>query len=170
MFSVLIFLSPGGGVVEVDEVSWTNMPSPQVLQPVLKMKVDELFLNWLSEPTTQTILKDYLGLIKSGQSVDLGCGNVKENRSLAFNENNNVASKRSLTERASSPLCASSSPATTHTLPSGSSSNARLVGPNGRALRRSISTKKVLFIAYQGVCLFRETGWSELSSEYQSWV
>uniref|UniRef100_A0AAZ3PW36 EF-hand domain-containing protein n=1 Tax=Oncorhynchus tshawytscha TaxID=74940 RepID=A0AAZ3PW36_ONCTS len=92
------------------------MPSPQVLQPVLKMKVDELFLNWLSEPTTQTILKDYLGLIKSGQSIDLG---------------------------SSAPLGAPSSPPSTHTLPSGSSGNARVVGPNGRALRRSVSTKKV---------------------------
>uniref|UniRef100_A0A8C7DMK1 Protein phosphatase 2, regulatory subunit B'', beta n=1 Tax=Oncorhynchus kisutch TaxID=8019 RepID=A0A8C7DMK1_ONCKI len=118
------------------------MPSPQVLQPVLKMKVDELFLNWLSEPTTQTILKDYLGLIKSGQSIDLGLGDTKDKRSMTFNENNNVASKRSLTERSSAPLGAPSSPPSTHTLPSGSSGNARVVGPNGRALRRSVSTKK----------------------------
>uniref|UniRef100_A0AAZ3RHQ3 EF-hand domain-containing protein n=1 Tax=Oncorhynchus tshawytscha TaxID=74940 RepID=A0AAZ3RHQ3_ONCTS len=119
-----------------------NMPSPQVLQPVLKMKVDELFLNWLSEPTTQTILKDYLGLIKSGQSIDLGLGDTKDKRSMTFNENNNVASKRILTERSSAPLGAPSSPPSTHTLPSGSSGNARVVGPNGRALRRSVSTKK----------------------------
>ncbi|XP_014019308.1 serine/threonine-protein phosphatase 2A regulatory subunit B'' subunit beta isoform X2 [Salmo salar] len=119
-----------------------NMPSPQVLQPVLKMKVDELFLNWLSEPTTQTILKDYLGLIKSGQSIDLGLGDTKDKRSMTFNENNNVASKRSLTERSSAPLGAPSSSPSTHTLPSGSSGNARVVGPNGRALRRSVSTKK----------------------------
>ncbi|XP_045068058.1 serine/threonine-protein phosphatase 2A regulatory subunit B'' subunit beta isoform X1 [Coregonus clupeaformis] len=119
-----------------------NMPTPQVLQPVLKMKVDELFLNWLSEPTTQTILKDYLGLIKSGQTIDLGLGDTKDKRLMTFNENNNVASKRSLSERSSAPLCAPSSPPSTHTLPSGSSSNARVVGPNGRALRRSVSTKK----------------------------
>uniref|UniRef100_A0A6Q2ZAW0 EF-hand domain-containing protein n=1 Tax=Esox lucius TaxID=8010 RepID=A0A6Q2ZAW0_ESOLU len=86
------------------------MPSPQVLQPVLKMKVDELFLNWLSEPKTQTILKDYLGLIKSGQSLDPGLSNTKDVRSMTFNENNNVASKRSLSDRPSAPLGTPSSP------------------------------------------------------------
>ncbi|XP_010899685.1 serine/threonine-protein phosphatase 2A regulatory subunit B'' subunit beta isoform X2 [Esox lucius] len=119
-----------------------NMPSPQVLQPVLKMKVDELFLNWLSEPKTQTILKDYLGLIKSGQSLDPGLSNTKDVRSMTFNENNNVASKRSLSDRPSAPLGTPSSPPSVHTLPSGSSTNARVVGPNGRALRRSVSIKK----------------------------
>ncbi|XP_071384015.1 serine/threonine-protein phosphatase 2A regulatory subunit B'' subunit beta isoform X2 [Centroberyx affinis] len=118
------------------------MPSPQVLQPVLKMKVDELFLNWLSEPATQSVLKDYLDLIKSGQNIDLGCVDGKDKRLLTFNENNNVASQRNLAERKPAPLGTPSSPPSTHTLPSGSSSNARVTGPSGRVLRRSVSTKK----------------------------
>ncbi|XP_069010406.1 serine/threonine-protein phosphatase 2A regulatory subunit B'' subunit beta isoform X1 [Embiotoca jacksoni] len=111
------------------------MPSPQVIQPVLKMKVDELFLNWLSDPVTQSVLKDYLDLIKSGQRVDLSNGDVQDKRSLSFNENNNnVASQKS--------LGTSSSPPSANILPSRSSSNTRVTGPNGRILRRSVSTKK----------------------------
>ncbi|XP_069613972.1 serine/threonine-protein phosphatase 2A regulatory subunit B'' subunit beta isoform X2 [Ranitomeya imitator] len=45
------------------------MPANKVLQPVLKMKVDELFLYWLSETPTQLLLKDYLRRIKNGENV-----------------------------------------------------------------------------------------------------
>ncbi|XP_068592761.1 serine/threonine-protein phosphatase 2A regulatory subunit B'' subunit beta isoform X1 [Cebidichthys violaceus] len=113
------------------------MPSPQVLQPVLKMKVDELFLNWLSDTATQSLLKDYLDVIKSGQRVD-----GQDKRSLTFNENNNVASQRNLAEKKPLPLGTPSGPPSASTLPSGSSSNTRVTGPNGRVLRRSVSTKK----------------------------
>lgn len=119
------------------------MPSPQVLQPVLKMKVDELFLNWLSDPATQSLLKDYLDLIKSGQHVDLSSGDAQDKRLLTFNENNNVASQKNLAEKKHASLSGPSSPLSASTLPSGSSSNTRLTGPNGRVLRRSVSTKKV---------------------------
>ncbi|XP_067371618.1 serine/threonine-protein phosphatase 2A regulatory subunit B'' subunit beta isoform X3 [Channa argus] len=115
------------------------MPSAQVLQPVLKMKVDELFLNWLSDPATQSLLKDYLELIKSGQHIDLCSKETQDKRSLSFNENNNVASQKNLSEKKHVAL---SSPASASTLPSGSSSNSRVTGPNGRVLRRSVSTKK----------------------------
>uniref|UniRef100_A0A8C4EM35 EF-hand domain-containing protein n=1 Tax=Dicentrarchus labrax TaxID=13489 RepID=A0A8C4EM35_DICLA len=118
------------------------MPSPQVLQPVLKMKVDELFHNWLSDPATQSLLKDYLDLIKSGQHIDLSSGDAQDKRSLTFNENNNVASQRNLAEKKPTSLSTPSSPPSTSTLPSGSSSNTRVTGPNGRILRRSVSTKK----------------------------
>ncbi|CAL8342784.1 unnamed protein product [Boreogadus saida] len=119
------------------------MPSPQVLQPVVKLKVDELYLTWLSDPSTQSVLKNYLSLIKSGQSIDLG--NVDASDSV-FSENNN-GSKGSLchkthADRRTTSLGASSSPPPSHTLPSGSSSNARVTGPNGRALRKSVSSKK----------------------------
>ncbi|XP_060909147.1 serine/threonine-protein phosphatase 2A regulatory subunit B'' subunit beta isoform X1 [Labrus mixtus] len=113
------------------------MPSPQVLQPVLKMKVDELFLNWLSDPATQSLLKDYLDLIKTGQDIDLSSGEPQDKRLLTFNENNNVASQKKPAH-----LGTPSSPPSASTLPSGSSSNTRMTGPNGRVLRRSVSTKK----------------------------
>ncbi|XP_031139662.1 serine/threonine-protein phosphatase 2A regulatory subunit B'' subunit beta isoform X1 [Sander lucioperca] len=118
------------------------MPSPQVLQPVLKMKVDELFLNWLSDTATQSLLKEYLDLIKSGQHIDLSSGDAQDKRLLTFNENNNVASQRNLAEKKPAPLGTPSSPPSASTLPSGSSSNTRVTGPNGRVLRRSVSTKK----------------------------
>ncbi|XP_063353419.1 serine/threonine-protein phosphatase 2A regulatory subunit B'' subunit beta isoform X1 [Pelmatolapia mariae] len=118
------------------------MPSPQVLQPVLKMKVDELFLNWLSDPTTQSILKDYLDLIKSGQPIELSIGDAQDKRSLSFNENNNVASQKNLAEKKPAPLSTPFSTPSTSTLPSRSSSNTRMTGPSGRVLRRSLSTKK----------------------------
>ncbi|XP_063491555.1 serine/threonine-protein phosphatase 2A regulatory subunit B'' subunit beta isoform X2 [Symphalangus syndactylus] len=41
------------------------MPPGKVLQPVLKMKVDELFLYWLSEASTQRMLQDCLRRIKA---------------------------------------------------------------------------------------------------------
>ncbi|KAM4558017.1 serine/threonine-protein phosphatase 2A regulatory subunit B'' subunit beta isoform 2-T2 [Odontesthes bonariensis] len=116
------------------------MPSPQVLQPVLKKKVDELFLNWLSDPGTQSVLKDYLDLIKNGQYLSGKDGQDK--RSLSFNENNNVASQKNLVEKKTVPLSTPSSPPSNSTLPSRSSSNTRVTGPNGRVLRRSVSTKK----------------------------
>ncbi|XP_054887527.1 serine/threonine-protein phosphatase 2A regulatory subunit B'' subunit beta isoform X2 [Poeciliopsis prolifica] len=116
------------------------MPSPQVLQPVLKVKVDELFLNWLSDPGTQSVLKDFLDLIKSGEYSGLSGGHAQDKKSLSFNENNNVASQKNLSEK--KPLGTNSSPAPNSTLPSRSSSNARVTGPNGRVLRRSVSTKK----------------------------
>ncbi|GAA6224100.1 serine/threonine-protein phosphatase 2A regulatory subunit B'' subunit beta-like [Lates japonicus] len=116
------------------------MPSAQVLEPVLKMKVDELFLNWLSDPTTQSLLKDYLDLIKSGQNIDLSGGDALDKRSFSFSENNNVTSHKNLAEKKPAALSTPSSPPSASTLPSGSSSNTRVTGP--RVLRRSVSTKK----------------------------
>ncbi|XP_034417135.1 serine/threonine-protein phosphatase 2A regulatory subunit B'' subunit beta isoform X2 [Cyclopterus lumpus] len=118
------------------------MPSPQVLQPVLKMKVDELFLNWLSDSATQSLLKDYLDIIKSGQHIDLSGRDAQDKRLSTFNENNNVASQKNLAEKKPLPLRTPSSPPSANTLPSGSSSNTRVTGSNGRVLRRSVSTKK----------------------------
>ncbi|XP_028289588.1 serine/threonine-protein phosphatase 2A regulatory subunit B'' subunit beta isoform X1 [Parambassis ranga] len=122
----------------------SKMPSPQVLQPVLKMKVDELFLNWLSDPATQSLLKDYLDLIKSGRPVDLSPVDAQNKKSFSFSaNNNNVASQKNLAEKKPGPLSATSSPPSTSTLPSRSSSNtSRVTGPNSRVLRRSVSTKK----------------------------
>uniref|UniRef100_A0A8C3G5N5 Protein phosphatase 2, regulatory subunit B'', beta n=1 Tax=Cyclopterus lumpus TaxID=8103 RepID=A0A8C3G5N5_CYCLU len=86
------------------------MPSPQVLQPVLKMKVDELFLNWLSDSATQSLLKDYLDIIKSGQHIDLSGRDAQDKRLSTFNENNNVASQKNLAEKKPLPLRTPSSP------------------------------------------------------------
>ncbi|XP_028291482.1 serine/threonine-protein phosphatase 2A regulatory subunit B'' subunit beta isoform X1 [Gouania willdenowi] len=118
------------------------MPPPQVLEPILKMKVDELFLNWLCEPVTQSLLKDYLGLIKKGQNIDLSFGDGQKDKSLSVNENNNVTLQKNLAEKRPSPLIVPSSPSSVSSLPARSSSNTRVTGPNGRVLRRSVSSKK----------------------------
>lgn len=118
------------------------MASPQTLQPVLKMKVDELFLFWLSEPSTQAMLKDYLNKIKNGEEIDLIQEDFKCRNTLVLTENNNNhASKINATERMAATLGAPYSPPSA-TLPSASGSNNR-AGLNARALRRSVSTKKV---------------------------
>lgn len=129
------------------------MPS-SYLQPVLKMKVDELFFTWLSDPSTQSSLKEYLDLIKSGQRVDLDEGDAPDKKSLSFNENNNVASQRNLAEERPFSSGALSNPSPTSALPSGSSCNSRMTGPNGRVLRKSISTRKVNYIEYWGEHLY----------------
>ncbi|XP_040192206.1 serine/threonine-protein phosphatase 2A regulatory subunit B'' subunit beta isoform X2 [Rana temporaria] len=54
------------------------MPSNKTLQPVLKVKVDQLFLYWLSETPTQLLLKDYLRRIKNDDDgVDASLPNSK---------------------------------------------------------------------------------------------
>lgn len=115
------------------------------LQPVLKMKVDEFFFIWLSDPSTQSILKDYLDLIKSGQRLDLDEGDTPDKKSLTFNENNNVASQKNLAEERPFSTSTLSNTLPTSALPSGSSCNTRMTGPNGRVLRKSISTRKVIY-------------------------
>ncbi len=42
------------------------------LKPILKLKVDELFLRWLSEPETQTLLRSNLKSIVRGDPVPVG--------------------------------------------------------------------------------------------------
>ncbi|MBZ3886959.1 Serine/threonine-protein phosphatase 2A regulatory subunit B'' subunit beta [Sciurus carolinensis] len=52
------------------------MPPGKVLQPVLKMKVDELFLYWLSEASTQRMLQDRLHFIKASGRAAPGAGDA----------------------------------------------------------------------------------------------
>ncbi|XP_047621616.1 proline-rich proteoglycan 2-like [Phacochoerus africanus] len=55
-----------------------EMPPGKVLQPVLKMKVDELFLCWLSEPSTQAMLQDCLQRIKVPGRPERGGGDPRQ--------------------------------------------------------------------------------------------
>ncbi|KAJ3591577.1 hypothetical protein NHX12_006710 [Muraenolepis orangiensis] len=127
------------------------MTSPQVLEPVVKMKVDELYLTWLSDSSTQSVLQKYLTLIKSGQYADRGHVDASDRRLLNFSENNNVSMgspcPKSLADRRTMSLCAPSNPLSnplsSPTLPSGSSGgNAGITETNGRALRRLGRSKK----------------------------
>ncbi|XP_043314308.1 serine/threonine-protein phosphatase 2A regulatory subunit B'' subunit beta-like [Cervus canadensis] len=54
------------------------MPPGKVLQPVLKMKVDELFLCWLSESSTQAMLRDCLRRIQMPAMPERGAGDAEQ--------------------------------------------------------------------------------------------
>lgn len=54
------------------------MPPGKVLQPVLKMKVDELFLRWLSESSTQAMLQDGLRRIRAPADPEHGAGDAHQ--------------------------------------------------------------------------------------------
>ncbi|KAF7215411.1 transcript variant X2 [Nothobranchius furzeri] len=139
--SVFGSVVPSQRGVNLNAVVVSKMPSQQLLQPVLKLKVDELFLNWLSDPETQAVLKDYLDLIKNGQYIDVG-SEAQDKKALSFNENNNVASQKNRAEKKPAPIGTPSATQPNSTLPSRSSSNTRVTGPNSRVLRRSVSTQK----------------------------
>ncbi|KAF7666667.1 hypothetical protein LDENG_00098050 [Lucifuga dentata] len=113
------------------------MASVKVLQPLVKMKVDELFLNWLSDPATLSNLYDRLDCIKNGYKADFMHGDTKEKSILALNENNNVASRKILTEKKPLPF-SSPIPPSPNLLSSGIGGNA---GPDGRVLQKSLRRK-----------------------------
>ncbi|XP_030059746.1 serine/threonine-protein phosphatase 2A regulatory subunit B'' subunit beta isoform X2 [Microcaecilia unicolor] len=116
------------------------MPAGKILQPVLKMKVDELFLCWLSETPTQLLLKDYLRRIKNGEKINIGDCDDKE--SLSANKHNLYASQSVLDNLPVSPLtpCSPSSQLTSN-LPLSPLSSPR-TGLNAR-VRRSTGVKTV---------------------------
>lgn len=131
------------GTSPVDSWASFKMPSSQILQPVLKMKVDELFLTWLSDLKTQAVLKDYLELIKNGHQTDFSNVGIKEKCTLTFNQNNNVAFQKTLTEKKPGTFNVCLSPPCASPLPSGCSGSSRVMGHHGRILQRSVSSKKV---------------------------
>ncbi|XP_072811874.1 serine/threonine-protein phosphatase 2A regulatory subunit B'' subunit beta isoform X2 [Vicugna pacos] len=114
------------------------MPPGKVLQPVLKMKVDELFLCWLSESSTQAMLQDCLQRIKMPGRPERGGGDAGQ-------------PGPPLAAAAPAPACKprgfdglgvpSPAPAST-ALPLGATSSARS-GPPVRGPRRSAGTRVV---------------------------
>ncbi|XP_067889324.1 serine/threonine-protein phosphatase 2A regulatory subunit B'' subunit beta isoform X2 [Heterodontus francisci] len=124
------------------------MPAAPVLQPVLKMKVDELFLYWLSETTTQSMLKDYLKRIESGETIEVGIGDATNDQPpTGSNNKKHSNSELSVLSYSTSPLvtskyCSSPPSQLTSALPSGTFSSPRN-GLNTRATRRSSGVKAV---------------------------
>ncbi|XP_067401816.1 serine/threonine-protein phosphatase 2A regulatory subunit B'' subunit beta isoform X3 [Emydura macquarii macquarii] len=120
------------------------MPAGKILQPVLKMKVDELFLCWLSQPTTQLMLKDCLRRIKNDEKTEIGSGDAGDSEPIIFT-NKNSKSKQSMLDNLLSPLVTPSSPPHLSTaLPLGTSTSPRNTS-NIRGIRRStrvVQTKK----------------------------
>ncbi|XP_054830638.1 serine/threonine-protein phosphatase 2A regulatory subunit B'' subunit beta isoform X1 [Eublepharis macularius] len=116
------------------------MPAVKVLQPVLKMKVDELFLCWLSETATQMMLKDYLRSITSEEKIEIGSGDAGDNKHI-FTEIN-CLSKQSMLGNLMSPLIPTSPPVLSAALPLGTPTSPRSFS-SSRGVRRPSSTRMV---------------------------
>ncbi|XP_074069786.1 serine/threonine-protein phosphatase 2A regulatory subunit B'' subunit beta isoform X2 [Macrotis lagotis] len=117
------------------------MPAGQVLQPVLKMKVDELFLCWLSETNTQVMLKDCLKRIKSTERIAIGSGDAGDSQPFLSTQIAN--SKQNILDNLMAPLGTPSSPScASAALPLGTSTSSRS-GPHARGARRSTGTRVV---------------------------
>uniref|UniRef100_A0A8C9FFG2 Serine/threonine-protein phosphatase 2A regulatory subunit B'' subunit beta n=1 Tax=Pavo cristatus TaxID=9049 RepID=A0A8C9FFG2_PAVCR len=117
------------------------MPPGKVLQPVLKMKVDELFLCWLSQPTTQLMLKDCLRRIKNEEKTEIGnrdAGNSENERFTTKNSN----SKQSILGDIRLPLMPFTPPQLSTTLPLATSATLRNAS-NVKGTRRSSGTRVV---------------------------
>ncbi|XP_062982396.1 serine/threonine-protein phosphatase 2A regulatory subunit B'' subunit beta isoform X2 [Elgaria multicarinata webbii] len=116
------------------------MPAVKVLQPVLKMKVDELFLCWLSETATQVMLKDYLRNITNEEKIEIGSGDAGSNEHLVTQIH--CASKQSTLGHLISPLTPTSPSHLSTALPLGTPTSPRSFS-NIRGIRRSSSTRSV---------------------------
>lgn len=123
------------------------MSPGKVLQPVLKMKVDELFLCWLSQPATQLTLKDCLRRIKNEEEMETGHGDSGNDKNERF-ANKNSNSKQCMLGDTRLPLMSFSPPQLSTTLPLATPASPRSIS-NVRATRRSSGTRVVsLFLNY----------------------
>lgn len=122
------------------------MTPGKVLQPVLKMKVDELFLCWFSQPATQLTLKDCLRRIKNEEKTEIGNGDSGNSKNERF-ATKNSDSKQSMLGDIRLPL-SFSPPQLSTTLPLSTSSSSRNIS-NVKGTRRSSGTRVVsLFLSY----------------------
>lgn len=123
------------------------MSPGKVLQPVLKMKVDELFLCWLSQPGTQMTLKDCLRRIKNEEKTEIGSGDSGNGKNERF-ANKNSSSKQCIFGDTRLPLMSFSPPQVSNTLPLATPANPRNTS-NVRTTRRSSGNRLVsLFLSY----------------------
>uniref|UniRef100_A0A2D4HCF6 EF-hand domain-containing protein n=1 Tax=Micrurus lemniscatus lemniscatus TaxID=129467 RepID=A0A2D4HCF6_MICLE len=116
------------------------MPAMKVLQPVLKMKVDELFLCWLSETATQVMLKDYLRSITSEEKIEIGSGDAGDNENILSQII--YVSKQSMLGSLMSPLTPTSPPHLSTALPFTTPTSPRSCS-GIRGKRRSSSSRNV---------------------------
>uniref|UniRef100_A0A8B9CJS0 EF-hand domain-containing protein n=1 Tax=Anser brachyrhynchus TaxID=132585 RepID=A0A8B9CJS0_9AVES len=116
------------------------MTPGKVLQPVLKMKVDELFLCWFSQPATQLTLKDCLRRIKNEEKTEIGNGDSGNSKNERF-ATKNSDSKQSMLGDIRLPL-SFSPPQLSTTLPLSTSSSSRNIS-NVKGTRRSSGTRVV---------------------------
>uniref|UniRef100_A0A8C3TTP9 EF-hand domain-containing protein n=1 Tax=Catharus ustulatus TaxID=91951 RepID=A0A8C3TTP9_CATUS len=115
------------------------MSPGKVLQPAVKMKVDELFLCWLSQPATQLTLKDCLRRIKNKEKTEFNADSGSSKNESFTSKNSN--SKQCLLGDTRLPL-SFSPPQLSTTLPLATPASSRN-SSNVRATRRSSGTKEV---------------------------
>ena len=61
-------------------LEWTDRVATMTLQPLLKAKVDELFLLWLSEPETQELLRSNMNQMLRGEPITRPASQLIANR------------------------------------------------------------------------------------------
>ncbi|KAM5195836.1 serine/threonine-protein phosphatase 2A regulatory subunit B'' subunit beta [Hipposideros larvatus] len=110
------------------------MPPGKALQPVLKMKVDELFLCWLSEAGTQAMLRDCLRRIKAPGRADGGAAGAGRPGTPEAAPACRPGGLDGLGAPGPAPACAA--------LPLGGAAGPRS-GPHARGPRRSAGTRAV---------------------------
>lgn len=125
------------------------MSPGKILQPAVKMKVDELFLCWLSQPATQLILKDCLRRIKNKEKTEFNAGSGNSKNESFSSKNSN--SKQCLLGDTRLPL-SFSPPQLSTTLPLATPASSRN-SSNVRATRRSSGTKEVSLFLTRFICL-----------------
>lgn len=123
------------------------MSPGKVLQPVLKMKVDELFLCWLSQPATQLTLKDWLRRIKNEEKMETSNGDSGNGKNERF-VNKNSSSKQSVLGDTRVPLMSFSPPQLSTSLPLATPANSRNTSTIRTTRRFSGSNAVSLFLTY----------------------
>ncbi|RMC06710.1 hypothetical protein DUI87_16153 [Hirundo rustica rustica] len=116
------------------------MSPGKVLQPAVKMKVDELFLCWLSQPATQLTLKDWLRRIKNKEKTEFGNTDSGNSKNESFTSKDS-SSKQCILGDTRLPLMSFSPPQLSTTLPLATPASSRNTS-NVRATRRSLRTKE----------------------------
>ncbi|NXY05512.1 P2R3B phosphatase, partial [Pteruthius melanotis] len=127
------------------------MSPGKVLQPAVKMKVDELFLCWLSQPATQLTLKDCLRRIKNKEKTEFGNADSGNSKNESFTSKNSN-SKQCILRDTRLPLMSFSPPQLSTTLPLATPANSRNIS-NVRGTRRSSGTKEVSLLDIRFICL-----------------
>lgn len=131
--------------------NWQKMSPGKVLQPAVKMKVDELFLCWLSQPATQLILKDCLRRIKNKEKTEFGNADSGNSKNESFTSKNSN-SKQCILGNTRLPLMSLSPPQLSTTLPLATPASSRNIS-NVRATHRSSGTKEVSLFLIRLICL-----------------
>lgn len=131
--------------------NWQKMSPGKVLQPVVEMKLDELFLCWLSQPATQLILKECLRRIKNKEKTEFDDTDSRNSKNKSFTSKNSN-SKQCILEDTRLALLSLNPPQLSTTLPLATPASSKNIS-NVRATHRSSGTKEVSLFLIRFICL-----------------